>query len=85
MTKETSKKIVLGFLKICKYTLFNIWKMGQAKKLCQDFLRSVSIVSISIWERGQAKKLCSVFLSFLNLLFLIFEIGDKQKNCARNF
>ena len=54
----TTKKVVLEFSKICKYTFFNIWKRRQGKKICEDFWRFVSILFINIWERGQAKKLC---------------------------
>ena len=50
-----SKKIVLGFFKICKYAFLNIWKR--------------------LW----AKKLFQVFLKFVNILFLIFQKGYKQK------
>ena len=32
-----------------------------------------------------SKKIAPCFLRFASILFLIFEKGDKQKNCARFF
>ena len=32
-----------------------------------------------------SKKIVSGFLRFVSMLFLIFEKGDEQKNCARYF
>ena len=36
-------------------------------------------------KKGISKKIALGFLRFVSILFLIFEKGDKQKNCARFF
>ena len=55
LKKGASKKVRLGFFKICKYTFFNILKTGQAKKLCQGFLRFVNILFLT-FEKEDSQK-----------------------------
>ena len=58
MKKGLMKKTVPGFLKICKYISFNIWKSGQAKKLHKFFLRFLSM-PFGLFEKGDKHKIYS--------------------------
>ena len=55
MKKGPSKKNVPVFLKMCKYTFFNIWKREPAKEMFQGFLRFVSILFLIIEKEGKQK------------------------------
>ena len=43
-----SKKIVLGFFKICKYAFFKYLKKGMSKKIVLGFFKILSMFFLSI-------------------------------------
>ena len=78
MEKGIRKKIALGFLKICKYTFFNIWKSGQAKKCCKISWRFVSILFLK-FEKVDMQKNCTS-KSFLKISkYTLFNISKRAQ------
>ena len=73
------EKIGLRFFKICKYTIFNIWKREIAKKLGKVFWRFVSMFFL-IFEKGNKEKnSASLFKICKYTFFNIWKTGKAKK------
>ena len=64
------KKIVLGFLRFCKYAFFKYLKKGISKKIVLGFLRFCKYVFFKYLEKCISKKIVLGFLRFCKYAFL---------------
>ena len=74
-----SKIIVLGFFKICKYTLFNIWKSVLGKKFGYAFSRLLSILFL-IFEKEDKEKIIPDFFNTCKYTFFNIWKRGQAKN-----